>query len=461
MKKVFLLCTCLLICFSIKSNNCQSLKDSIPQKNTLQDKLFGLSKIWSEIKYNFVNIDQIKFDVDSLYNATIPKVIATTNDVDYYDELQRFIASFNDGHTELIEVTYVWNDLNDYIPCGLIDIDNKIYFSDIKKGSGIDSTLIGAEIIELEGLPTKKYIEQYIYPTISASTENHRWFQAVIKIQGGRKGTYFTGKAKKTDGTVIPLSILRNGETTRTKNDQYWTWASPKAPAKRQRISLDWKEDIAIMNIRTFGTDAIINDIDSLALSINGKAKGLIIDLRQNGGGSTDVAQHLQKYLTHTKYFLSFGSQTRINNGYGRSQGNYRDEYKDFFLYKAYEIEKPDTIRVEESIKAFSCPVVILVGRYTFSAAEDFLVGIYENPDRPVIIGEPTGGSTGAPLVITLPHDAVARICTLRILFPYSGTPFVGKGIQPDIVVKRSVADYLEGKDPVLEKAISYLEDNH
>jgi hypothetical protein len=409
------------------------------------------------MKYNFVNIDQIKFDVDSLYNATISKVIATSNDVEYYDELQRFMASFNDGHTELIKRNYSWNDINDYIPVGLTDIDNKIFISSIKKNSGIDSTLVGAEIIELEGLPVEKYLEQYIYPTISASTENHRWFQAVIKIQGGRKGTYFNGKAKKTDGAIIPFSILRNGETTRSKDDQYWDWPSQKVSSKRQRISLDWQENIAIMNIRTFGTDAIKNDIDSLALSINRKAKGLIIDLRQNGGGSTDVAHHLQKYLTLKEYFLTFGAQIRINDSYGRSQGNYRDEYKDFYLGKAYKTEEPDTVIVDKGIIPFKCPVIILIGRYTFSAAEDFLINIYEIPNRPLIIGEPTGGSTGAPLMVSLPHGAMARICSVRMLYPYSKKPFVGKGIQPDIEVKLNVADYLKGKDVVLEKAFSIL----
>jgi carboxyl-terminal processing protease len=431
-----------------------------PQKNTLQDKLFGLSKIWSEIKYNFVNVDHIKFDIDSMYYATIPKVIATTNDPDYYDELQKFLALFNDGHTQLIERDYGWNDINDYVPCGLIDIDNKIYFSDVKKNAGLDSTLVGAEIIEIEGLSTRKYIDKNIYPAISASTDEHRWFQAVSKIQGDRKGTYFIGKAKKIDGTIVPFSILRNGETTRTPNDKYWSWTTNTKKNKEGRISLDWNSDVAILDIRAFYPENIISKIDSLAALINNKAKGLIIDLRYNGGGSTRVARHLQKYLTHESSFLTFGSQKRINDSYGRSQGNYRDEYKDFFLGKAYKTESPDTVTVEIGISPFKCPVIILIGRYTFSAAEDFLINIYEAPNRPFIIGEPTGGSTGAPLMVPLPHGAMARICSVRMLYPYSKKAFVGKGIQPDMIVKQSVDDYLGGKDVVMENALSRLKDS-
>ena len=74
--------------------------------------------------------------------------------------------------------------MNDYIPCNLIDIDHKIYFSRIRKNAGIDSTLLGAEIIELEELSVYNYISKIIYPYISASTEQSRWFQAVNMIQG-------------------------------------------------------------------------------------------------------------------------------------------------------------------------------------------------------------------------------------------------------------------------------------
>ena len=78
-------------------------------------------------------------------------------------------------------------------------------------------------------------------------------------------------------------------------------------------------------------------------------------------------------------------------------------------------------------------------------------------PDRPVFIGEETGGSTGAPLIVHLPHGAVARICTLRTLYPYSGKPFVGEGIKPDIEVRQSFEDYIRGEDTAKNEALKYM----
>jgi len=113
---------------------------------------------------------------------------------------------------------------------------------------------------------------------------------------------------------------------------------------------------------------------------------------------------------------------------------------------------------VEKSFNRIKCPVVILIGKLSFSACEDFLVNIYEVPDRPLLIGETTGGSTGAPLVLfKLPNETIARICTLRILYPYSMKPFVNKGISPDIEIKETIEDYINGNDVCLNRAIQSL----
>lgn len=108
-----------------------------------------------------------------------------------------------------------------------------------------------------------------------------------------------------------------------------------------------------------------------------------------------------------------------------------------------------------------SCPVAVLIDNNSFSACEDFLINIYEMPDRPVLIGEETAGSTGAPLVVELPHEAVARICTLRPLFPYSMKPFAGKGIIPDIEVVPTLEEILGGKDIVIDKALQYIQNKN
>lgn len=452
---------CLLTCIIFKLSAQEN--SAVRSVNTLEDKIYGLSLLWSEVKYNFVNIDHLDFNLDSLYRETMKRVINTKDDVSYYKELDRFLNRLNDAHTGLIDYPESGYEETDYPNYGTEYIGGKYYFIKYKKDCPYsDSTLLGAEIVEIEGLPTQQYVEKYVLPDIAGSTLRFKQNQAGAILLNGLLNTYIKGKAKHPDGTVTSFNIIRNGEAIRQDND-VWLPADEDLFDSRDAVMLKWKGDIAVLKIQRFFPASVSDDIDKAMAEINKKnCKGIVIDLRGNGGGITDVAWRLQMYLTDEDSIRSFGAQTRINSGYGRAQGNYRKEYEDFYLYKAYQNEPPEMVYRPKTIKKLSCPVVVLINNGSFSACEDFLINIYEMPGRPLLIGEETAGSTGAPLVVDLPHEACARICTLRALFPYSQKPFYGKGIEPDMEIIPTLQETLEGKDIVLRKAIQILnERNH
>lgn len=444
-----------IISFSMEIFSQNKIDRSI---NTLEEKIYGLSLIWSEVKYNFVNIDNLDFDLDSLYRETMKRVIETQDDVAYYKELSCFMNKLNDAHTELIDYPESGYEETDYPNYGTKYIDGKYYFIKYKKDCPYsDPNLLGAEIIEIDGLPTQQYVEKNVLPYITGSTQRFKLNQAGRILLNGLQGSSIQGKAQCMDGCIKTFNIIRNGEAIRREND-VWLPKEECSYYSSKAVTLNWKNDIAILNIRRFIPESVCNDIDKAMTEIHAhRCKGVIIDLRGNGGGITDVAWRLQMYLTHADTIRSFGAQTRINSGYGRAQGNYRKEYEDFYLYKAYKNEPPEIVRKPKEIKALNCPVVILIDNGSFSACEDFLINIYEMPNRSILMGEETAGSTGAPLVVELPHEAQARICTIRPLFPYSMKPFLGKGIVPDIEVIPTLNDCLTGRDIVIQKAIDLI----
>ncbi|MBK7124056.1 MAG: hypothetical protein IPH68_15480 [Chitinophagaceae bacterium] len=59
--------------------------------------------------------------------------------------------------------------------------------------------------------------------------------------------------------------------------------------------------------------------------------------------------------------------------------------------------------------------------------------------------------------MLSLPGGGLARICTKQDTYP-DGREFVGYGIKPDIEVKPTLNDYIQKTDPVMAKAIDYLE---
>jgi C-terminal processing protease CtpA/Prc len=202
------------------------------------------------------------------------------------------------------------------------------------------------------------------------------------------------------------------------------------------------------------------------------KAKALIIDLRYNTGGNTGIGKEIFKHLTNDS--ILFGSKSVSRNhiptykAWGKFQKvkdatksewsrkallSYQDKFYYEFPYQADTISNDDLRSLKNS--RLVVPTVILIGHNTASAAEDFLI-YADNQKHITKIGEPTFGSTGQPFMFDLPNGGSARVCTKKDTYP-NGKEFVGVGIQPDILVKKDLKDFIENKDPVLEKAIEYL----
>jgi carboxyl-terminal processing protease len=104
--------------------------------------------------------------------------------------------------------------------------------------------------------------------------------------------------------------------------------------------------------------------------------------------------------------------------------------------------------------RPFSGPVAVLIGPNTYSAAEDFLVPL-KMSGRARLVGTPTGGSTGQPLIVEV-YGAYARICTKWDRMP-DGTEFVGVGVQPAVRVELTRQAIAAGRDLVVERAVQVL----
>jgi len=435
----------------------------LPNTISVVDKVYFLSYFWSEVRYNFVFLDQLDFCWDSLYRATIPKVMATENDFEFYRVLERFAASLRDGHTE-ISAGWQFFEYMDYVPFRGRFIGNDFFIVTVTKPH--DEILPpGSRVIEVNGLPLKEYMEKKIHPYINSRSPSTIRFRAASRIFANNLIADSVRLRFVTPNNQTKFHVFaRDGEATRTP-DEVFAGVLPQWP--HQAMSLSWENgNIAHLAINTFNFNAERTAmLDSLLDEVS-TAEGLIIDLRFNGGGSTRVAFQLLERIAKQDYFLGLGYQTRVNDGVRRANGNWIERYQDYFLDRAFRTHLPDTIRIPDTVKKFDMPIIILISEFTFSAAEDFLIMLYEMENRPLLVGTPTGGSTGSPLVIgtgmigeNFPGGGRARICTRRVLFPRSLKPF-SNSIIPDILVEfKSIEEYLLGNDKVLDTALEMMKE--
>jgi carboxyl-terminal processing protease len=417
-------------------------------ENTLStaQKIYALSLFWSEVKYNFAFIDKIKFNIDSLYKAYIPKVEATKNDYEFYDLMKLFVGSFKDGHTNVSynnEYPYI-----DYINITAGYFGEDLYL--VRVRSDLAKTFpVGSKIVKINGLPAKEYMAKYVEPYIPSDFPSTLKYLSASQLFAAKPyKDSMTITYQTPSGKVLTNTPPRDGKANSNiaaLGYQFKRWSKP--------FEISWKEDsIAVLSLNTFNDtrDELILYFDKIKDALY-SAKGIVIDLRQNRGGVTEVAWHIIKHMVKDAYFLNYAWQTRINSGVKRANGDYIKANRDFLNYSAYQTFRADTVFIPDSVKRFNVPMVVIFSEMTVSAAEDFLIILKERKDRPMFIGRPSFGSTGSPLVLRNLPNGSARICTRRVLFPYSLKPF-NEGIVPDIIVDYSFDEFM---NPDLDKEMN------
>ncbi len=434
-----------------------------------QEKVYGLSKFWQEVNYNFVFIDKINRHAwDSLYQDMIAKVLATPNDYEYYKQLEFFCAYLNDGHTNV----YYPNDIAGNIMTTmfgeyrlfLTNIGGKAIVTRVNE-SKKDEIPIGSEVISVNGLDAKTYMKEFVSPYISSSTDYIRDNQSVYHLLRGYKGDKFTIQIKKPNQEVITLFL-----------EHQMTEEKGIYPPFENLNLLEFKKmenGINYLGLNSFD-DEKLDSLFQVILPDLYNSKGLIIDLRNNGGGSTNIGFNVLKHLVSDTMLYGSKSTSRMHIPAYKAWGTFMtpvdtlqdkpewgmtkaDVTQSFLMANdAYFYEfpyQPDPIKgISKRIVA---PTVILIGNATASAAEDFL--IYAHGQKHfTLMGEKTFGSTGQPYLFSLPGGGNARVCTKKDTYP-NGKEFVGYGITPDIEVKQSLEDYMNNRDVALERALAYL----
>ncbi len=440
-----------------------------PNSLSRAERLYGVSRFWQEVNYNFVFLDKIdRREWDSLYKETLLRCQETASDYEYYLLLQKLCASLKDGHTNVYFPNEVAKNLytTNFGPYRLFlsYFDGRYLISRVN-ASKKDEIPVGSEILEVNGLPAAEYARKYVKPYLSSSTDYVLENMAGYELLKGYLGSKFTILIGKPDGTKMTLKL----EHKPTEEKEVF-------PPFENRALLDHKvmdHDIHYLSLNSF-EDIKIDSLFHEVLPRLYKAKGLIIDLRYNGGGSTNIGFDILQYFTKEKKLYGSKSLTRQHMPAYKAWGAFLNPSDTVGANVDWGMEKDEMVKsflmakdqyfytfpytptdVRTTDKKIIVPTAVLMGNNTASAAEDFLIYADGLPHF-TFIGDKSFGSTGQPYLFDLPGGGRARVCTKKDVYP-NGKEFVGYGVSPDIVVKPTLDEYLQNKDIVLQKATEYL----
>jgi carboxyl-terminal processing protease len=233
------------------------------------------------------------------------------------------------------------------------------------------------------------------------STEKMTTVDASMKIRG---------KA----GTSVKIRILHLGETNPVDIEIV------RAEIELQSVSLEMRGDIAYVKINQFLQTTGGDLRDALKNAIDKGAKGIILDLRNNPGGTLDAAVDV------TSQFLIRGVVVDIVD----SDGNH------------------STLMVKPGGVATNLPLVVLVNSGSASASE-IVVGALQDYGRAKLAGGKTFGKGSVQKLLTT-SDGSGLHVTVAHWFTPLGKAIDKVGITPDFPLE------LES-DKLVDWAVNYL----
>ena len=253
----------------------------------------------------------------------------------------------------------------------------------------------------------------------------------VVKLIRGKKGTLVRLKIfPASQGGRGPAKIV---ELLRDK-------VNLEEQAARKSIILQEGRKIGVITVPSFYLDfeaqqqnagnynSTSRDVSRILNALNAEhVDGIVIDLRDNGGGSLEEAVNV------TGLFIPGGPVVQISNSTGGKM----------------------VLRDEDRRILYKGPLAVLVNRYSASASEIFAAAV-QDYGRGVIIGERTFGKGTVQSLIKLArpfsffgqHSELGEIkLTVAKFYRISGGSTQHKGVVPDIAIPSMIDTATVGED--------------
>jgi|GEM_PF-2944813 len=367
-----------------------------------------LLTVWETVRDEYVYTDFRGLDWPAIYNEYKAKVAAAANDMEVYSLISEMITRLGDRHSSFNNPQEVAED------------------EALRRG---DLKVSGIGVFSQEISSTVRIV--YVIPNSPADKAGLKAFDIIRAADGTplTRNEDAPRLIRGPPGTSVTLTVETPGSAPRnvTIVRETVTFAFH---AQAQRLP---GTNIAYLNLPSFFTSGIAaeagRELERLAAS--GPIDGVIIDIRQNGGGLL-VELHGMLGL-----FINGGSAGYDVTRRGRNEN------------------RIPSGRVLRSVA--DKPIVVLTSSASESASDRF-AAVMQDYKRATILGTNTAGNTETVYVLDMPFGTQLNLARATYVRIDGKTTVEDKGVTPDIVLDVPWYNFPREQDPQVLAAIKHIQ---
>ncbi|MEJ5106738.1 S41 family peptidase [Chryseobacterium sp. MYb328] len=482
-------------CASIKRHN-EQRASCIPPEQLKEDVDFAYSKLQQMHPqlYWYIPKQELDHKIDSL-KKTLNEPLTP---LQFYFKLQPVIAGIREGHLSLRiprkkftkkEIKKLDQKKGLFSRFGYYISGDQMYITENR--DTIDNIQPGTEILSINNIPVSDYIKKYRslissdgYNTTFQpyflkdlffgyyTAENGLSDKATIEtLYKGEKHTYTLSRESKSDHDLEKDKEMNKRTQDKKLND----YVAASNSYNRSFKFLDKDSSIAYIKVKSFSREYSEEFYKKTFSKIkNAKSDYLIIDVRNNYGGSLYEINNLYSYLTDKPFTLIKPSQVTsrdipLRTNYFRKSTPLEYaiksiSYPSYFFAQAFSTYKKDgkifyKMKADKPTKpnkgAFHGKVFVLINGGSFSASS-IITAKLKNDKRATLVGEETGGANDGTVAgfysyQKLPNSEIRFPIGLLLVQPNIDFSDTKKGVIPDVEIKESMQDIIDKKDPQLD----------
>jgi C-terminal processing protease CtpA/Prc len=381
-----------------------------------RDMAFGMLDMTKDaIKKNYYDPTFHGVDIDFVFEQAKERMKAAPTRDGLMMAIASAVLSLEDSHTTFYPparaaiIDYGWQ---------VRVINDECYISRVKPGSDAEAKGLkpGDKLLAIDGFrPSRKNLWQmyYRYFTVAPSSR----VNMVVLSPGDEKPRTISidTKISKSASVITIQSLYERGIVRRG-------WSDSEKVSEFQQFG----NDLLIWKMHTFSMSP--GNLDA-AIARARNAKTLVIDLRENGGGSVEILKRMIGYF--------FDKEIKIGDEKRRKES------------------KPLSAKPNKDI--FTGDLIVVVGQESASASEIFSK-IVQLEKRGKVIGDRTMGAVMESKFYPLDSGFGNTLyfgasVTIADLVMTDGKSLEKAGVTPDEIILPSAKDIAEGRDPVLAYA--------